>query len=83
MSTRSMACTTGRSTRRVTFNAFVARTFDFGERSWFKDLNVRLGVKNLSNEDAPLTSDAAGYDSAVYNSIAQGRTWTLRLTKTF
>jgi iron complex outermembrane receptor protein len=66
----------------LTFNAFVARTFDFGN-DWLKDLNVRLGVKNLSNEDAPLTSDAAGYDPAVYNSIAQGRTWTLRLTKTF
>ncbi len=66
----------------VTFNAFAARTFNFGN-SWFNDLNVRLGVKNLSNEDAPLTADPAGYDSGVYNSIAQGRTWTLRLTKTF
>ncbi len=44
---------------------------------------MRVGVKNLSNEDAPLTTDPAGYDSSVYNSIAQGRTWTLRLTKTF
>jgi outer membrane receptor protein involved in Fe transport len=67
----------------VTFNAFVARTFNFGSGSWFNDLNVRLGVKNLSNEDAPLTSDPGGYDAGVYNSIAQGRTWTLRLTKSF
>ncbi|MBM0106578.1 TonB-dependent receptor [Steroidobacter sp. S1-65] len=67
----------------VTFNAFGAYTFTPAGDSWLSDLNVRVGVKNLTNEDAPLTTDTAGYDSAVYNSVAMGRVWTLRLTKNF
>jgi iron complex outermembrane recepter protein len=67
----------------VTFNAFGAYTFGADGEGWLSDLNVRLGVKNLSNEKAPLTSANAGYDSSVYNSVAAGRVWTLRLTKNF
>jgi outer membrane receptor protein involved in Fe transport len=67
----------------VTFNGFGAYTFAPDGESWFSDLNVRVGVKNLTNEDAPLTTDPAGYDSSVYNSVAMGRVWTLRLTKNF
>lgn len=67
----------------VTFNAFGAYTFAPDGESWFSDLNVRVGVKNLTSEDAPLTTDPAGYDSSVYNSVAMGRVWTLRLTKNF
>jgi iron complex outermembrane recepter protein len=67
----------------VTFNAFGAYTFMPAGEGWLSDLNVRVGVKNLTNEDAPLTTDPAGYDSAVYNSVAMGRVWTLRLTKNF
>jgi outer membrane receptor protein involved in Fe transport len=67
----------------VTFNAFGAYTFVSAGQSWLNDVNVRVGVKNLTDEDAPLTGDPAGYDSAVYNSVASGRTWTLRLSKNF
>lgn len=67
----------------ITFNAFGAYTFQPAGESWLSDLNVRVGVKNLTNEDAPLTTDSAGYDSSVYNSVAMGRVWTLRLTKNF
>lgn len=67
----------------VTFNGFGAYTFDPAGETWFSDVNVRVGVKNLTNEDAPLTTDLAGYDPAVYNSVAMGRVWTLRLTKNF
>lgn len=67
----------------VTFNAFGAYTFMPAGESWLSDLNVRVGVKNLTNEDAPLTTDPAGYDSSVYNSVAMGRVWTLRVTKNF
>jgi hypothetical protein len=67
----------------VTFNAFGAYTFMPASDSWLSDVNLRLGVKNLTNEDAPLTTDSAGYDSAVYNSVAMGRVWTLRVTKNF
>jgi len=67
----------------ITFNAFGAYTFDPSGDSWLADVNVRIGVKNLTNEDTPLTTDNAGYDSSVYNSVAMGRVWTLRLTKNF
>jgi outer membrane receptor protein involved in Fe transport len=67
----------------VTFNAFGAYTFAPESDSWLSDVNLRVGVKNLTAEDAPLTTDVAGYDSAVYNSVAAGRIWTLRLTKNF
>jgi hypothetical protein len=30
-----------------------------------------------------LSSDPGGYDPTVYQSIAEGRTWTIRLTKQF
>jgi outer membrane receptor protein involved in Fe transport len=67
----------------VTFNAFGAYTFAPEGDSWLSDVNLRVGVKNFTNEDAPLTTDVAGYDSSVYNSVAAGRIWTLRLTKNF
>lgn len=67
----------------LTFNAFVARDFAFAGADWLKNLNVRLGVKNLTDETPPLTSAVAGYDSAVYNSVAAGRTWTLRISMNF
>jgi hypothetical protein len=66
----------------LTFNAFAAHTFSF-EGSWFDGINMRVGVKNLTDENAPLTSDPSGYDSAVYNSVAMGRTWTFRISKSF
>ena len=66
----------------LTFNAFVSKTL-VSESKIFDGLNVRLGVKNLFNEAPPLTPDVAGYDAEVYNSIAVGRTWTLRLNKSF
>ena len=67
----------------ITLNAFASRKFSAAQGSWLDDVTVRVGVKNLTNEAPPLTSDPAGYDSSVYNSVAAGRTWTLRLSKNF
>jgi outer membrane receptor protein involved in Fe transport len=67
----------------VTLNAFGSRTFNVDGNKWLSDLTVRIGVKNLLNEEPPLTTDLAGYDPAVYNSVAAGRTWTLRFSKAF
>lgn len=66
----------------VTFNAFVSRSI-IAESALLNGLTVRLGVKNLADKKPPLTSDTAGYDPTVYNSIAVGRVWTLRLSKNF
>lgn len=66
----------------ITLNAFVSRSYV--SRSMLLDgLTVRLGVRNLLDETPPLTSHVAGYDPSVYNSIAMGRVWTLRLNKSF
>ncbi|MFT4047362.1 MAG: TonB-dependent receptor [Solimonas sp.] len=66
----------------VTLNAFVSRSF-VSDSKWLDGMTVRLGVKNLTDKAPPLNSDPAGYDQSVYNSIAAGRTWTLRFSKNF
>jgi len=66
----------------VTENAFLSYTFS-GTNRILEGGTVRVGVNNLSNRAPPLTSDAAGYDPTVYQSLAQGRVWSLALTKKF
>ena len=66
----------------VTFNAFASKTI-VSDSKIFDGMTVRVGVKNMFNEAPPLSPDVAGYDAEVYNSIAVGRTWTLRLAKSF
>ncbi|WP_158768831.1 TonB-dependent siderophore receptor [Paraglaciecola sp. L1A13] len=68
--------------QNITFNAFVSKTF-YVDDSFLDGTSIRLGVKNLLDEEPPLTPDYAGYDPSVYNSVAMGRVWTLRLTKDF
>jgi iron complex outermembrane receptor protein len=67
----------------VTFNAFVSKGFQSESNKFVDGLNVRLGVRNLTDEKPPLTTAVAGYDASVYNSVAVGRVWTLRLSKSF
>jgi outer membrane receptor protein involved in Fe transport len=59
----------------------VSYKFTFGGA--FNNTTVRLGVVNLTNEPPPLSSDINGYDPAVYQSMAEGRAWSLRITKDF
>jgi outer membrane receptor protein involved in Fe transport len=66
----------------LTFNAFVQKTFE-SENAWMDGIALRLGVRNLTDEKPPLSPDNAGYDATVYNSVAAGRGWTLRLSKSF
>jgi len=66
----------------VTVNGFVSKTLQF-DSPLLNGTSIRLGVKNLFDKAPPLTSDTGGYDAAVYNSVAMGRMWTLRLSKSF
>ncbi len=66
----------------ITTNAFVSYKLS-RQASLLDDTTLRLGVINLTNEAPPLSSDVSGYDPAVYQSMAIGRTWSLRLTKQF
>jgi outer membrane receptor protein involved in Fe transport len=65
----------------ITANAFASYKFTHG--GLLDNATVRVGVINFTNEAPPLSSDPAGYDPTVYQSMAEGRTWTLRLTKEF
>ena len=66
----------------VTENAFLSYSFATTNRI-LDGGTVRLGVNNLTNRAPPLTSDPAGYDATVYQSLAQGRVWSLAITKKF
>jgi outer membrane receptor protein involved in Fe transport len=66
----------------ITENAFMSYTFSNMNRI-LDDGTIRLGVNNLTNRAPPLTSDTAGYDPTVYQSLAQGRVWSLAITKKF
>jgi iron complex outermembrane receptor protein len=66
----------------ITTNAFASYKLT-KDGSLFDQTTIRLGVVNLTNEAPPLSSDPAGYDPAVYQSMAEGRTWSVRLTKDF
>ncbi len=62
-------------------NAFVS--YKLKEAGVFGNTTFRLGVVNLTNEAPPLSSDPAGYDPGVYQSMAEGRAYSLRITKDF
>lgn len=66
----------------LTFNAFVSKSFD-SDIPWLDGVSARLGVRNLTDEAPPLSSAASGYDASVYNAIAAGRGWSLRVSKRF
>ena len=66
----------------ITENAFMSYTFSNTNRM-LENGTIRVGVNNLSNRAPPLTSDPAGYDATVYQSLAQGRVWSLAITKKF
>jgi iron complex outermembrane receptor protein len=67
----------------ITYNAHVSYAFHGRADSWLANTSVRLGVVNLTNREPPLTSDPRGYDTAVYNTLARGRTWSVELGKKF
>jgi iron complex outermembrane receptor protein len=62
-------------------NAFVS--YKLKTPGVFDNTTFRVGVINLTNEAPPLSSDPAGYDPAVYQSMAEGRAYSLRITKDF
>jgi len=66
----------------LTYNAYVSYRIRAKNR-YLNDTTIRVGVVNLLNAPPPLSSDARGYDPAVYNNLARGRTWSLELTKKF
>lgn len=64
----------------VSYNAYLSYRFSSQNR-WLNDTRLRFGVNNLMDEKPPLSSDSRGYDVALYNTLARGRTFSLQLTK--
>ena len=67
-----------------TYNAFLSyRLGQTDTRSWLRDTSVRVGVNNLFNTEPPLSDDNNTYETALYNTLAKGRMYSLTLTKKF
>ena len=67
-----------------TYNAFLSyRLRKTDTRSWLRDTSMRVGVNNLFNAEPPLSDDNNSYESALFNTMAKGRMYSLTLTKTF
>ena len=62
------------------YNVFVTYRAGVSHR-WLKHTSVRLGVNNLFDAQPPLSADSRGYDPAIYNLMARGRTYSLQVTK--
>ena len=66
----------------VTENVFASYTLS-SQHKYLDNLKIRVGVDNLSNRAPPLDSDNAGYDPSVYQSVSEGRVWSLQVSKAF
>jgi hypothetical protein len=64
----------------LTYNTYASYRLASKNR-WLNGTTVRVGVVNVFNTKPPLSSDARGYDPAVYNNLARGRAWSLQVTK--
>ena len=60
------------------YNVFLSYRLSARQR-WLNDLAIRLGVNNVFDAQPPLST--SGYDAAVYNVMARGRTYSLQVTK--
>ena len=61
------------------YNAYVDYHFPKTDHNWLANTGLRLGVVNLRNTPPPMSS--GGFDSAVYTSVAEGRSWSIEFTK--
>ncbi|MGH7945641.1 MAG: TonB-dependent receptor domain-containing protein, partial [Opitutaceae bacterium] len=67
----------------LSYNASIGYRFEREAPGVFRDVSVRLGIVNLTDQEPPLTPDTAGYAPAVHASLFPGRTWTLEVTRQF
>ena len=67
-----------------TYNVFVSSRLDRNDaRSWLRNTSIRIGVNNLLNSEPPLSDDNNTYESALYNTMAKGRLYSLTITRKF
>lgn len=67
-----------------TYNLFLAHRFDRTDpHAWRRDTSIRLGVNNLFGTEPPLSDDNNTYETALYNTMAKGRLYSLTVTRKF
>ena len=67
-----------------TYNLFLAHRFDRTDpHAWRRDTSIRLGVNNLLGTEPPLSDDNNTYETALYNTMAKGRLYSLTVTRKF
>lgn len=64
----------------ISANAYVNYRFDT-KNKWLRGTSVRVGLVNAFDKIPPLSSDSRGYDPALYNLMARGRSWSVQVTK--
>lgn len=62
------------------YNVFATYRFA-SENRMLRNTSARIGVNNLFDAQPPLSSDQRGYDPAIHNTLARGRTWSVEVTK--
>ncbi len=65
----------------ITYNAYLSYNFRKESGRWLDGTSIRLGVINLMDKAPPLSS--SGYDAAVYNSVARGRSFSAQIGRKF
>lgn len=67
-----------------TYNVFVSYRVDRSDaRSWLRDTSLRVGVNNLFDTEPPLSDDNNTYETALYNTMAKGRLYSVTVTRRF
>ncbi len=64
-----------------TFNASASFRFRTSENPWLRDLRLRFGVANLTDETPPLTG--SGFSRTVNSNVLSGRVWSFEVAKGF
>jgi iron complex outermembrane receptor protein len=67
-----------------TYNVFVSYRVDRSDaRRWLRDTSIRVGVNNVLGSEPPLSDDNNTYETALYNTMAKGRLYSLTVTRRF
>jgi outer membrane receptor protein involved in Fe transport len=68
----------------ITYNTFLTYRFERNDRrSWLRHTTIRVGVNNLFDAEPPISNDNNTYETALFNTMAKGRTYSLTFTRTF
>jgi iron complex outermembrane recepter protein len=68
----------------MSYNVF--GSYELGDRKarrWLRETSLRVGVNNVFGKEPPLSDDNNTYETALYNTLAKGRIYSVTITKKF